>query len=179
MKSACACAGDTPELCIKPAMGSWGLHQPLPCIADGTDLMLYGLALQDRWPSLPANALSIPHPEIELPPVSNQQLMVEPYIHAARSATPPTPTPYAPCKNPHLTPYAICLHVFCDCCLHGQWPSWGCWWQRALPSACWQLCYFPSQWRPWTPASCIFTPVLDAALAVSGVQLWVQLLLVR
>ncbi|KAL3156643.1 hypothetical protein ABBQ38_000926 [Trebouxia sp. C0009 RCD-2024] len=75
---------DTPELCIKPAMGSWGLHQPLPCIADGTDLMLYGLALQDRWPSLPANALSIPHPEIDLPPAGNQQLMVEPYIHVAR-----------------------------------------------------------------------------------------------
>lgn len=49
--------------------------------------MLYGLALQDRWPSLPANALSIPHPEIDLPPAGNQQLMVEPYIHVARSAT--------------------------------------------------------------------------------------------
>ena len=79
------CAGDTPELCIKPAMGSWGVHKPLACIANGGDLMLYGLALQDRWPSLPANMLTNPHPQIDLPPGSDRQLMVEPYIHVARS----------------------------------------------------------------------------------------------
>ena len=101
-------AGDTPELCIKPAMGSWGLHQPLPCIANGTDLMLYGLALQDRWVTLPANSLSTPHPEIELPPAGNQQLMVEPYIHVARSAPPPAASQYV-CISDHMLTYCI-LH---------------------------------------------------------------------
>ena len=94
-------AGDTPELCIKPALGSWGLHKPLPCIANGGDLMLYGLALQDRWPSLPANMLTTPHPEIDLPPGSDRQLMVEPYIHVARSVQ-PLPLPFMPL--PHTLP---------------------------------------------------------------------------
>ncbi|DBA99100.1 TPA: hypothetical protein ACH3X1_014234 [Trebouxia sp. C0004] len=76
--------GDTPELCIKPAMGSWGLHRPLPCIATSEDLMLYALALQDRWPRLPPDFLSTPHAAIDLPPAGNQQLMVEPFIHVAR-----------------------------------------------------------------------------------------------
>lgn len=40
------------------------------------------------------------------------------------------------------------------------------------------LCYCAWQWRPLINACCIGTPVVDAALAVSGVQLWVQLLLV-
>ncbi len=80
----CALTGDTPELCIKPAMGSWGLHRPLPCIATPEDLMLYALALQDRWPRLPADFLSTPHAAIDLPPAGNQQLMVEPFIHVAR-----------------------------------------------------------------------------------------------
>lgn len=76
--------GDSPELCIKPAMGSWGLHRPLPCIANSEDLMLYALALQDRWPTLPPDFLSTPHAAIDLPPAGNQQLMVEPFIHVAR-----------------------------------------------------------------------------------------------
>ena len=77
-------AGDTPELCIKPAMGSWGLHRPLPCIAAAEDLMLYALALHDRWPSLPQDYLSTPHPAVDLPPPGQQELMVEPFIHVAR-----------------------------------------------------------------------------------------------
>ena len=77
-------AGDTPELCIKPAMGSWGLHRPLPCIAAAEDLMLYALALHDRWSSLPQDYLSNPHPAIDLPPPGQQELMVEPFIHVAR-----------------------------------------------------------------------------------------------
>ncbi len=80
----CAVTGDSPELCIKPAMGSWGLHRPLPCIATPEDLMLYALALQDGWPQLPPDFLSTLHAAIDLPPAGNQQLMVEPFIHVAR-----------------------------------------------------------------------------------------------
>ncbi len=65
-------------------MGSWGLHRPLPCIASAEDLMLYALALQDRWPSLPPGYLSTPHAAIDLPPPGHQKLMVEPFIHVAR-----------------------------------------------------------------------------------------------
>lgn len=78
--------GDAPELCVKPAMGTWGLHKPLPRITCSQDLMLYGLALQHRWHSLPEDYLTTDHPAIDLPPLYNQQLMVEPYIHVARSA---------------------------------------------------------------------------------------------
>ena len=67
-------------------MGSWGVGKPAPCIACPEDLMLYALALRERLPSLPENFLSRPHPEIELPPAGNQQLMVEPFFHVARSA---------------------------------------------------------------------------------------------
>ena len=51
--------------------------------------MVYGLALQDRWPSLPPNLLTVAHPEIDLPPGNDRQLMVEPYIHTARSVLSP------------------------------------------------------------------------------------------
>lgn len=50
--------------------------------------MLYALALQDRWPSLPEDFLSAPHGPIDLPPLGHQ-LMVEPFIHVARSASAP------------------------------------------------------------------------------------------
>ena len=52
--------------------------------------MLYALALQDRSPSLPEDYLSTPHGPIDLPPPGHQ-LMVEPFIHVARSASSSAP----------------------------------------------------------------------------------------
>lgn len=85
--------------------------------------MLYGLALQDRWPTLPANALSTPHPQIDLPPSGNQQLMVEPYIHVARSAL-PAPCPRPPPRRKWLLALAVVRTFWCAC-LH--WHFWQLW----------------------------------------------------
>ena len=81
--------------------------------------MLYGLALQDRWPSLPANMLSTRNPEIDIPPGADRQLMVEPYIHVARSPSPPPPPP--PPAAPRCPPVsASCIGnhvVLADSCI--------------------------------------------------------------
>ena len=79
-------AGDTPEVCVKPAKGGLLPNQALPCLASGLDLLLYSRALQERMHSLPVNFLSTPHQSIPLPPAHSQDFMVEPYIHAARWA---------------------------------------------------------------------------------------------
>lgn len=116
--------------------------------------MLYGLALQDRWPTLPANALSTPHPQIDLPPSGNQQLMVEPYIHVARSALPrPLPPPpsqaeVAACIGSRayflVRLLALALLAIVDCCsLFWQWYV-GSHVFLAASTACHQLLLVPA-----------------------------------
>eukprot|EP00192_Tetraselmis_astigmatica_P001783 CAMPEP_0117671742 /NCGR_PEP_ID=MMETSP0804-20121206/13512_1 /TAXON_ID=1074897 /ORGANISM="Tetraselmis astigmatica, Strain CCMP880" /LENGTH=1580 /DNA_ID=CAMNT_0005480255 /DNA_START=223 /DNA_END=4965 /DNA_ORIENTATION=+ len=69
----------TPSLCIKPVAD--GCSTGVARIACEDDFLIYAMAVTERWPSLPSNTLSTPHPETKMPvDVFATELLVEPFV---------------------------------------------------------------------------------------------------